>query len=291
VAESAVEHILETHAGPPPASVGSGALGFATGALGGRDWSVTLARPDLEFMGLFGGAALSGGGEWIRVGRAVWWLSPGARVASFTATLEVGDGPASSIPPGTLAGTPDALSTVGAHPECHGVPGLDEGALPLDSLGPLPPPPDWGEPQSWGTGSSVRLGLLDLSQLREMADVRLGDTPLFDDCSTCWVGLATVEGGGVISGRGAGVLVGEGALFLGPGVDWNGTVLVAGDLVLDSAAVVTGLVRVGGRVALHPEARVTPSGCAAYRSLVHAPGIHRPVRVGPSSYLGPISPG
>ena len=289
-AESAMRLTLEEVTGPSPVEPGAAVSDFRTGVLDERIWAASLIRPGLEVHGLITTASLRSGPQGVPVARAVWWLSPGARVRSFAASLEVGDLATSEIASAAALPTDDALGPAGEHAPCHGSGDLGTESLPLGGYGPIPPPPDWGEPP-WRSLEALRLGLWDAERLGMVADRSIAGQTDVSGCPTCWSGLTLAEPGTEIVGTGAGLLVGTGDLILGESAAWHGMVLVAGDLVLGSAASVTGLVRVGGRAVLPAGARLLPSGCAAYRSLARAPGIHRPLRVGNPSSLGPLSPG
>lgn len=289
-AESAVRSVLEVTEGPSPAVPGSVLPDFASGSLGDRPWEISLVRPGGEFHLVIARARMRGRGGGASVARAVWWLSPMARVSTFQAGLEVGDLPGSRIPLGGSLPVYDALAEVGSHPACHGSGSTSLAPMPLTGVGPLPPPPDWGSEPTWGSARGIRLGLLDIDKLREQANANVAGHTTLSACSTCWAGLILADPGTEIAGSGAGLLVALGALRLAPAATWDGLVLVGGDLDMEGAATVTGLVRVGGRALLAGDAQVVASGCAAYGSLLAATGIQRPLGVGPPSWVGPIPP-
>ncbi|NNM31901.1 MAG: hypothetical protein HKO53_02495 [Gemmatimonadetes bacterium] len=291
VAESGVRLFLQGAEGPSPVAPGSALLDFRTGTLGGRPWTASLVRMGSEHHAVILRARLRGRDVGASVARAIWWLSPGARVSTSRASLEVGDLGGSEIPVTGAPPTDDALAEAGSHPACRGRPDLGSAPMPLTGVGPLPEPPDWGDPPSWGTAHGIRLGRLEVDHLQELANVHISGAVSLSACPTCWMGLVLADAGTEIAGSGAGLLVALGDLRLAPAATWDGMVLVGGNLEMAPATTVTGLVRVSGRVVLLEDATVVPSGCAAYGSILATPGIQRPMPVGVPSWVGPISPG
>jgi len=284
-AAAAVEEGLRHAAGPSPAAVGGVLEGMARGALGPREWELSVYRLTREYHILVGYGDLAGAPARTRRGRLVWWLDPAERVTGFRAVVESGAG---VLPTEAVAPVPDPLGPTGDHEACHGAEGL-AGAAPnsLPGSGPLPPVPEWGGGEE---DSGLRLGHLLPAVLVSRADRQVSGAVTLSGCSTCWQGLVVAEGGATLEGTGSGVLVVLGDLAQAPGSSWDGLVLAAGDVALAAGARVTGLIRAGGTVSVGGGALVEGSLCAAYRSLAAATSLRRPVRIPDASLLGPLPP-
>ena len=121
-AESAVHRFIEETRGLSPLAPGATLPAFRSGLSGNRPWTVSLFRTGLEHHAVIARSRLRGGEPTTAAARLVWWLSPGARVSTFKASLEVGDLAGSDIPPTGVMAVADALALVGPHGSCRGSP-------------------------------------------------------------------------------------------------------------------------------------------------------------------------
>ena len=286
-AESAVEAALEELRGLSPVPPGGFRASLRAGVVGDRPWTLSVYRTGSELHLFIGESTFTSTGSRFRSGRVVWWLDPVARVKGFRGVLEGGR---TALPPGAVVSPSDPLGAVGDHPSCRGEPAL-AAAFPgaLLASAPLPGLPEWGDEAGNGAPAG-RLGWFDLPTLVELADVVLSERAALAACPACWMGLVVAPDGGTLLGSGAGVLVAAGSLHLAASATWDGLLIAEGDVVLGPGARVTGLVRAGRDWSMADSALVLGSVCAAYRSLIAAVVLHRPMRFPSGSSIGPLPP-
>jgi hypothetical protein len=251
-------------------------------------------------------AAPEGGAWHLREGRVFWHLLPEARTAALTGAAEVGELRAGDLA-GTVEGWGPGGGCEGAAPEALPSAGLRPWArVPLS--GPLGGPE--GDPRD-GLDAAV-LGLLTWEDLLAGIPGRIhgSGTPAPREASgSCveedpwnWGDPIGLEGSPcaghqawraapgdlrVASGVGQGVVVALGDVELA-GTDFRGLLLVGGDLTLRGGAVVTGAVRVGGRLLVEPTARISGTPCPVLAALRAAPEPLRGLRLRPGVGWLPI---
>ena len=289
-ARAGVEATLEAIRGAPASVVGGPAVELASGSHSTRgSWRVLDVRLSEEFH-LFIGEGEMGGAVPMREARLVWWIDPEARVAAHRAVVEATN---ISLAAGAQLLSDSTLATRQGIPACDRLPLLAQAfAGPVVPPGGLPPgPPDWGAGMDGAEFGDIRLGWYGGPALGELADLDLsGGSPAPPGCSRCWAGLVFGNGPVRLTGDGAGVLAVIGDVTLGPGSSWTGLLLVSGNVVLERAARVVGLVRGGGEVSVGDGAVVDGSACAALQALEAATPLARPVPVRGRSWVGPVPP-
>lgn len=251
-------------------------------------------------------AAPEGGAWHVREGRVLWRLLPEARTAALTAAAEVGDVRAGDLA-GTVEGWAMGVGCEGAGPEALPAAGL----RPWVRL-PLSDPVGGPEGDSRDGLDAAVLGLLTWEDLLAAIPARVhgSGTPAPREASgSCveedpwnWGDPAGLEGSPcadyqawrvapgnlrVAAGAGQGVLVALGDVELS-GTDFRGLLLVGGDLSLRGDALVTGAVRVGGRLRVDPISRIAGTPCPVLAALRAAPEPLRGLRLRPGVGWLPI---
>lgn len=287
--QAALESAFASVQGASLAVAGDSAVRLAAGVFStGVAWSVASVRVSAEMHFFIGEAAVGEGVPW-REGRIAWWIDPAFRVARHGAVVES---------PGTTPGATIELdSLLAARPGVAGcahdatISRAFRGGVP--ARGPLPVSPEWGGPPG-SDYEAVRLGWFGGARLRALADraaPEAGPGPGAQPGAPAWQGLVAGRGDVVLAGAGAGVLVVDGDLTLGPSGSWTGLALVSGSVALLGSSRLLGLLRSGGAVSIAPGAVVDGSPCAALAGLTNAPALLRPVALPGRSGAGPLLPG
>ena len=289
-ARAIVEAVIQETRGVPSASVGGPAVEMVRDTMGAygirRALDVRIA-PEFH---LFVGEAALGGGVPMRYARVVWWLDPESRVGAHRAVLEGG---AVSMASGARVRSDMVLAERPGVSGCGLSPILGQtfGGMSPPVSGALPQPPEWGGVGDGSDIASLRLGRFSAPMLERLADRRLSEGgPPHPSCPGCWSGLVFGDGTVELLEEGAGVLVVDGDVTLGPGSSWVGLLLAAGDLTLTSGSRLVGLARAGGTISVVSGALVDGSACAALEALRNATSLARPLVIPGRSSAGPVSP-
>ncbi len=289
-ARAGVEATLESIRGTPASVVGGPAVELASGSHSTRgSWRVLGVRLSEEFH-LFIGEGEMGGAVPMREARLVWWIDPEARVAAHRAVVEANS---VSLAASARLLSDSTLATRQGMPPCDHLPLLAQAfAGPVVPVSGNPPgPPEWGAGTDGAEFGDIRLGWYGGPMLGELADLDLsGGGPAPPGCPTCWAGLVFGNGPVRLAGDGAGVLIVIGDVTLGPDSSWTGLVLASGNVVIERAARVVGLVRGGGEVSVADGAVVDGSACAALQALKAATRLARPLPLRERSWVGPVPP-